>query len=395
MPERFDGAGNEKRPIRVLVVDDSAFMRKVITQILAADPRIQVVGTARDGEEGLRKTAELRPDVITLDVEMPGMDGLTMLRKVVADFAIPVVMLSSLTQEGADTTIRALAAGAVDFVGKPSGAISLNLSNVGDEIVRKVKLAAGAKVRPGVGLALRREARHSAGLAQPPGQAGKAGGPTAITTPSTPGTPAGLLPAASSKPISQDLARTVVVIGTSTGGPRALMSVVPHLPPNLPAAVLIVQHMPAGFTTSLARRLDEASAITVKEAENGEPLRPSTAYLAPGGFHMLVTRDKTIELATLPPVHGVRPAVDVTMMGLPDVFGSSIVACILTGMGSDGAAGAQLIRSRGGKVIAEDASTCVVYGMPRSVVELGGADLVLPIDKVADAVVDAVLALGG
>lgn len=393
MTERFEHVGTAGRPIRVLVVDDSAFMRKVITQILSYDPDIQVVGTARNGEEGLRKTAELRPDVITLDVEMPGMDGLTMLRKVVAEFATPVVMLSSLTQEGADITVRALAAGAVDFVGKPSGAISLNLTDVGDEIVRKVKLAAGARVRPGVGLALRREARLGASLAQPSGQAGRAGGVWAATeTTETPAPSASSV--TSSKPAPQGLASKVVVIGSSTGGPRALMSVVPHLPPNLPAAVLIIQHMPAGFTASLARRLDEASAITVKEAENGEPLGPSTAYLAPGGVHMLVTREKTIELAMLPPVHGVRPAVDMTMMGLPDVFGSSIVACVLTGMGSDGAAGAQHIRGHGGKVIAEDASTCVVYGMPRSVVELGGADYVLPIDKVADAVVDAVLSLG-
>jgi len=356
--------------IAVLVADDSAFMRKVVSDLIEVDPEIIVVGTARNGSDCIQKARSLRPDVITLDVEMPVMDGLAALPTLATELGIPVVMLSSLTQAGADVTIRALSLGAVDFVPKPSGAISLDIATVRDDLVRKIKAAAA--ISAGRVRALARDLRAPA-----PSPARTQAPSPMPTRPST----------------ARAAARKVVVIGTSTGGPRALTQVVPWLPPNLPAGVLIVQHMPAGFTRSLAERLNDMSRIKVAEAQGGETIAEGEALIAAGGRHMRVTADGALTLDDSPPMHGVRPAVDVTMNSAIDVFGRKMVGVIMTGMGSDGADSMARVKRAGGKTIAEHESTCVVYGMPRSVVDRGVADKVVPLPGIADEIVNAVLSM--
>lgn len=334
--------------IRVLVVDDSAFMRYSITKHLNRERELQVVGAARNGLEALELIPALQPDVITLDVEMPRLDGLAALRRIMAECPHPVVMLSSRTQEGALETIQALALGAVDFVPKPDNQASI--STVMEELVVKIKRAVHARVW--------QLPQAQVPAAPPPGAQAK------ITRPFT----------------SRD---RLVIIGCSTGGPRALNTIIPQLSPTLPAAYLIVQHMPAGFTRSLAERLDHLSPIKVKEAEPGERLEAGKALVAPGGFHMQVDANGAIELNQNPPVRGVRPAIDVTLVSAFQRYGKGVMGVILTGMGSDGTHGAALIHGAGGYVIVEDESTCVVWGMPRSVTETGAADAVVPLPGIA------------
>lgn len=360
--------------VSVLVADDSAFMRKVISDLIASDPGITVTGTARDGSDCIQKARSIRPDVITLDVEMPVMDGLTALPVLTSELGIPVVMLSSLTQAGAEVTLRALSLGAVDFIPKPSGAISLDIAVVRDELITKIKAAAAITAGRVRTLASDlRTAPRTTGIGAQAGAGAGAG--------------AGARARAGAK------ARKVVVIGTSTGGPRALTQVVPWLPPNLPAGVLIVQHMPAGFTRSLAERLNDTSKIRVAEAQGGEVISEGEALIAAGGRHMVVGSDGTLTLDDSPPLHGVKPAVDITMNSAVDLFGRKMVGVIMTGMGSDGADAMVRVKRAGGKTIAEHESTCVVYGMPKSVVDKGAADRVVPLPRIADEIVNAVLAL--
>jgi two-component system chemotaxis response regulator CheB len=344
--------------IRVLVVDDSAFMRRVISEAIAAEPDMEVAGQAVNGLDALTKVEQLKPDVVTLDVEMPEMDGLTALRHLMARYPRPVVMLSSLTQAGAVTTIRALTIGAVDFVAKPSGAISLDFVKVREELLQKIRVAAKARV-------------------------GAAAAPRPAPTPSRP--VARLQPQA---PRRGGFDR-VVVIGSSTGGPRALGTVVPGLPADGRTAYLIVQHMPAGFTRSLAERLDTLGPLSVREAQDGDQLAADTALVAPGDYHLRVNHAGVVHLDQGPKIHGVRPSVDVALYSIAQHFGRRTVTAILTGMGSDGAAGAAAVRDAGGVVLAEDESTCVVWGMPRAVVERAGADRVVPLDAMSSAIADA------
>ena len=338
--------------IRVLVVDDSAFMRVTLTRLLKQDPDLEVVGTARDGLDALEKVEALHPDVITLDVEMPRMNGLEFLARLMEERPTAVIMLSSLTQEGAETTVEALTLGAVDFIPKAGRMTSIH--QVAEELIAKVKRAAGAKVKP----------------------------PRARRRPFVRERPA---PRPKPAP-SKDWDR-VLLIGSSTGGPRALREVLSGLPGDLPAAVLIVQHMPPGFTRSLASSLDQCTELHVREAKAGDRLERGVVLVAPGGYHMVVRRNGIIRLDQGPTVNGVRPAVDVTMMGVAALFGDRTVAAILTGMGHDGTDGARALKRAGGYVLAEHESTCVVYGMPRSVVENGLADEVVPLDRMAEAIV--------
>jgi two-component system chemotaxis response regulator CheB len=334
------------RPVRVLVVDDSAFIRHTLTRHLEADPDISVVGQARDGLDALAKISELRPDVVTLDVEMPRMDGLTALRRIMAECPTPVIMLSALTQRGALATTQALIRGAIDFVPKP--AATVNIHSVVEELTAKVKIAAETHLSP-----------------LPP-----------LHTPSPPSTPKlGPHPFRKGDPL--------IVIGVSTGGPRALHQVLSDLPADLPAAVAVVQHMPPGFTQALAQRLNENSPLTVQEAAHGDRLARRLVLLAPGGFHLQFDDRKRVVLNEGPRRNGMRPAVDVSMESAAAHHGSAVIGVILTGMGSDGTEGARHIKAAGGKVIAEHKSTSVVYGMPRSVAEAGLADLVVPLPKVA------------
>jgi two-component system chemotaxis response regulator CheB len=342
--------GNDK-PVRVLVVDDSAFMRFTITKHLNEQPGIQVIGTARDGTEALELIPKFNPDVVSLDVEMPHMDGLSTLREIMTRFPRPVVMLSSLTAEGAVETVQALTLGAVDFVAKPVNKATIKI--VMDEVATKIRKAAGSRV-----FSLSSSTRSS------------------------------ITPTANESKKTRSLSSTdkVVIIGSSTGGPRALNALIPEIPPNFPAALMIVQHMPAGFTRSLADRLDCLSNIKVKEAEPGDRLEVGRALLAPGGFHLTFDRNGQVALNQNPPVHGVRPAIDVTMSSLVTLYGKSLIGVILTGMGNDGTTGSQLIHEAGGHIIAEDESTCVVWGMPRSVFESGVTDEVVPLHKIARAI---------
>ena len=344
-------------PVRVLVVDDSAFMRFSISQHLNENAQILIVGTANDGKEALRLIPQLQPDVITLDVEMPHMDGLSTLRQIMKEYPRPVIMFSSLTKEGAAETIQALMVGAVDFIAKPDN--RLDIRQVMDEMAAKILSTAKAKVKSG-GFQL----------------------PVPIVSPSFPNV---------DKQISSYQKNTpIVFIGSSTGGPGALNEIIPALSASLTSPVVIVQHMPAGFTRSLSERLNAISPLKVKEAEPGDRLMVGQILVAPGGFHMTFDENERVALNQKPTVHGVRPAVDVTLTSIIQRFGKSVVAVILTGMGSDGTNGTSLLHSLGGYVIAEHESTCVVWGMPRSVAEAGAADAILPRPQIARAIERAV-----
>jgi two-component system chemotaxis response regulator CheB len=324
---------------------------------------MELAGVAINGLDALVKVEQLQPDVVTLDVEMPEMDGLTALRHLMARYPRPVVMLSSLTQAGAVTTIRALTIGAVDFVAKPSGSISLDFHRVREELIQKVRVAAFAKVG-GAGSEVR------GGVPLEPRPSHRTARPEPRTSHPEPW-------------------ERLVVIGTSTGGPRALATVMPDLPVDGSTAYLVVQHMPAGFTRSLAERLNGLSRLAVREAAQGDHLGPDNVLVAPGDYHLRLSRSGTVELDQGPRVHGVRPSVDVTLSSLAKTFGPRAVVAILTGMGSDGAEGAAAVRAAGGYLVAEDESSCVVWGMPRAAVERAGADRVVPIDQVAAAIATA------
>lgn len=337
---------DSSRPIKVLVVDDSAFMRKTISSILNAAEDIEVVATAHDGLEAIQKVTDYHPDVVTLDIEMPKLDGLQTIGYIMSECPTPVVMLSAYTERGGEMTLRALEYGAVDFVCKPSGPISLDLAKVAEELVGKVRTAAQVDISRLKFLEYER------------------------------------LEKAAPLPETLKAGRQVVVIGSSTGGPRALYEVIPKLPADLPAAVLVVQHMSSGFTKSLAERLDRVSQLTVKEAEEGDEVLAGHVYLAPSNYHMIVVSESGKDIIRLhqgPARNSVRPAVDVTLEAAAKLYRGNCLAVILTGMGRDGTQGCQVVSQAGGKVLAEDRSTCVVYGMPKAVVEAGVADGVYPI----------------
>jgi two-component system, chemotaxis family, protein-glutamate methylesterase/glutaminase len=342
-----------KSNIKVLVVDDSAFMRYSITKHLSADPMITVVGSARDGEDALKKIPVLQPDVVTLDVEMPVLDGIGALEQIMASFPRPVIMVSSLTQRGTRTTIRALMRGAVDFIAKP--ATQSDIGQMVSELAEKIKIVANVN-RPAM-------ERH---------------------IPIMPASSAAPLRSNLPKPASRSMHSQdpLVVIGSSTGGPRALDVVLTNLAGDLDAAFLVVQHMPSGFSKSLAERLNEVCPLNVREAAEGDTLAKGQVLFAPGDYHMVLGEGYQIHLNQAPRVNHVRPAVDVTLESAARIHGNKIICTILTGMGSDGTVGAVQVKLVGGYVIAEDASTCVVYGMPRSVVEAGAAHKVLPLQEI-------------
>ncbi len=341
--------------IKVLIVDDSAFARLAIARELRSTSGISVIDSARDGLEAIEKIKALKPDVVTLDVEMPKMDGLATLERIMAECPTPVVMISSLTGSGTEATIRALELGAVDFFLKNTLANPIGSEGGASDLINKIYLASRVK-----------STRQPVNMVSPVIEKPKA------------------------KATSTVPANIVVVIGSSTGGPKALYQVVPRIPGDIEAAVLLVQHMPPGFTNSLANRLNQLSNISVKEACAGDILYQGAAYMARGGYHMVVESGGVISLNQNPPVCNVRPSVDVTMESVARVYGNVVLGVILTGMGSDGTNGSRKIKARGGYVIAEDESTCVVWGMPKSVLESGSVDRVLPLHKVADGISDAV-----
>ncbi|HJU65622.1 MAG TPA: chemotaxis response regulator protein-glutamate methylesterase [Gemmatimonadaceae bacterium] len=345
----------------VLVVDDSAFMRKVVSEIVDGSDDFHVVGTARNGFDALKKIRALDPNIVTLDLEMPELDGLSTLELIMKELPRPVVVLSGAAAErGDDPTIRALELGAVDFVRKPSGPISLDLAAVRGRLLEALRASCEVNL---TGMGLLAGSRDTSVAELPPA----------------------------------DGATRVVAIAASTGGPRALAEVIPRLPAGLDAAVLVVQHMPPGFTRSLAERLDQQSHLRVREAVDGERVRHGRAYIAPGGQHLRLRMGEDGPVAALDdsaPIWGVRPSADPLFRSVAELVGAGSVGVILTGMGRDGAAGLRTIRDAGGVGIAQDRDTSIIYGMPQAAVAAGGVDRVLPLDEIARAIVAALTAGG-
>ena len=342
--------------LRVLVVDDSAFMRSAISRLLSQDARFEVAGQAKDGEEAVKLAAELKPDVISMDFNMPGLNGAEATRQILANRATPIVMLSAHTHEGAAATVQALAAGAVDFVEKPDGEVSANLNAVRDVLIEKLITASGANVQ----------------------------GSLAVTKPKETEIPVSRVPRSSPKPMPAGL--RVVVIASSTGGPAALVRVLPSITLGEKAALVVVQHMSAGFTGALAEQLSERAGFRVKEAASGDAVKAGVALVAAGGSHLILDRGGTVSLSDSAPVHGVRPAADVTLKSAAQVYGARAVAVVLTGMGRDGALGLAAVKAAGGRTIAQDKASSTVYGMPKAAVEMGVVDEVLPLDQIGGSV---------
>jgi two-component system chemotaxis response regulator CheB len=339
--------------VRVLVVDDSALMRQMLSAMLAEDPEIEVVGSAPDPHYAREKIKALNPDVVTLDVEMPRMDGLSFLEKIMTLRPMPVVMISSLTQKGADATLQALELGAVDFVAKPQSDLENRLSSKQGEICEKVKAAARARVtaREATDYSKERAARPRTGYSS---------------------------------------TERIVAIGASTGGVEALREVICRMPADSPA-IIMTQHMPEKFTRSFADRLNGLAAMTVKEAADGDRVMPGHAYLAPGDRHLELVRsgaDYRCRLTDAPPVSGHRPSVDVLFRSVAKSAGKNAIGVILTGMGKDGADGLLELRDAGGLTLGQDEASCVVYGMPKVAFERGAVMKQLPLSKIADGILD-------
>ena len=348
------------KKIRVLVADDSALMRQTLKRIIAASADFDLVGLARDGEDAVSKARELRPDVISMDINMPKLDGITALQMILQEKICPVVMVSSLTQRGTTTTFECLELGAFDFVAKPDGTVSSNMGAVADELLSKLKAAANRGI---VDHTLRTRERRQ------PNQA-----PACATF--------------------GDIARKrAIAIGISTGGPATLQEVLPQIPADLPASVFLVQHMPPSFIASFAKRLNDSCALTVVEARSGMSVEPSICYVAPGGMHLCLHRKMTGEIVIRTPTMPATlfvPSVGVMMESVLKVYGADTVGVLMTGIGDDGADQMVAIKNAGGHTIAESEQTAVVYGMPREAIERGGACVIAPSHKVAGEILKAV-----
>jgi two-component system chemotaxis response regulator CheB len=347
------------QPIRVLIVDDSAFVRQVLTEVLSSDPTIMVVGAAPDPFVAREMIKTLNPDVITLDIEMPRMDGLAFLEKIMTLRPMPVVMISSLTQKGADAALRALAMGAVDYIAKPMVGLSEGFGALKEQIIATVKVAAKARVSVA---------------------------------------PAGKPPAARlSSGQHYSSSEKVIAVGASTGGVEALQDLLTAFPPDAPA-ILVTQHMPAAFTANFASRLDQLCAVTVTQAKDGERVLPGHVYIAPGGLHLELGRSGANYVCRVndhAPVSGHRPSVDVLFRSVAKAAGANAVGIILTGMGSDGALGLLEMRRAGASTIGQDEATCVVYGMPKAAFDGGAVEIELPIRKIAQQVLHHCEAIAG
>lgn len=360
------------KPIRVLVVDDSAFMRKVLQGIISSDPQLQVCGEARDGRDALAQLESLKPDVISMDINMPHMDGLEATEVIMSSNPHPVVIVSSESRDGADVTLKALQLGAIDFVSKPSSGIDFDMSSVKDELCRKLKMAAKVRV-------VRTAARSSS---QPKAAAGVERSAPAKSEPAK----TAARPSADNGGHRGAGKFPIVVVASSTGGPATLMKLIPEFPADFPGAVIVVQHMPGNFTAQFSKQLAEVSAMKVKEAEAGEIVVPGQVYVCPGANHLRVSATGRIVLDDGPRIGGYRPCADLTIESVVSYCGANSVAVILTGMGNDGSKGVQAVRMAGGHVIAQDESTAVIFGMPQEAIKTGAVDQVLPIDAIFAAV---------
>jgi len=363
-------ATSPNKKFRVLIVDDSAFMRKVLETIFNSDEQLQVVGQAKDGREAVALAESLKPDVITMDINMPHMDGLQATAQIMTTNPRPIVIVSSESKEGAASTLKSLELGAIEFVAKPSGAIDLDMNSVKDELLRKVKMASKVRV---VRTASRLASTLQSGNGVMPAKPHSA--PKPITT-------------------SSEQRFPVVVLAASTGGPATVMRLAPGFTKDFPAAVILVQHMPAAFTSQYAAQLEEFTEICVKEATANDVLQPGTLYICPGGQHMRVSPTGRIQLdSTTGRLNGYLPNIDVTLESVAAFAGPMGIAAILTGMGNDGAAGAKAVKAAGGIVLAQDEASCVIFGMPAEAIKTGAVEKVLPIDDIYSAIEKRVLSL--
>ena len=352
-----------KPKIRILVVDDSAFMRKALTSIIQSDPELEVISTARNGEEAIEKVLSLRPDLITLDIDMPRLDGLQVLKIIMEKSPVQVLMVSSLTEEGAQTTLDALELGAVDFIPKNLGDIALNIVKIKEELTSKIKSIVRQKII----------SNH-------------------LKDPKVPSAATRIYRYVSPDSRSASAQRVkTVAIGTSTGGPKALNEIIPSLPKDIPLSILVVQHMPAVFTGAFAKRLNSISQVEVKEAEEKDIVRPGLVLIAPGNSHMKVIKRKpmevSIELSKEPRNTLHIPSVDITMSSVAEVFTETSAGIILTGMGNDGTEGIRKIKMHNGRTFAQSEETCIVFGMPRNAINEGIIDKVIHLHNIAGEIV--------
>jgi two-component system, chemotaxis family, protein-glutamate methylesterase/glutaminase len=360
------------KKFRVLIVDDSAFMRKVLETIFNADELLQVVGHAKDGREAVSLAESLKPDVITMDINMPHVDGLQATAEIMTTNPRPIVIVSSESKEGAASTLRALELGAIEFVAKPSSGIDLDMQSVKEDLLRKVRMASKVRV-------VRTASRLASKLQETGSAKVRPQAPVSSRVAATSGL---------------DQRFPVVVLAASTGGPATVMRIAPGFTRDFPAAVILVQHMPAAFTTQYAAQLAEFTEIRVKEAEANESLQPGTFYICPGGQHLRITPTGRIQLdGTSGRIDGYLPNIDVTMQSVAAYAGAMSIAGVLTGMGNDGTVGAKAIKSAGGLVLAQDEATSVIFGMPAEAIKAGVVDQVLPIDDIYAAIEKRVIGI--
>ncbi len=365
-------------PLRVLVVDDSGFFRRRVKEILATDSRLEVIGEAVNGQEAVDMSGKLRPDVITMDIEMPVMDGITAVRRIMSARAVPILMFSSLTTDGARATLDALDAGAVDYLPKKFEDISRDREEAKRELCERVYTVGsrrGGAPAP----------KAPAAPARPAVAPRAAAAPVSATTPAA-------RPVAAAKPLTKGQIK-LLAIGTSTGGPVALQEVLTKLPKTFPLPILLVQHMPGSFTPAFAQRLDSLCAISVKEAEDGDELKPGVALLAPGGKQTVVESRggrNIVRVMESPPGYNYKPSVDLSFESIAKIFPRQTLAVVLTGMGADGREGARKLKQGGSVIWAQDEASCVVYGMPAAVAEAGLADQILPLKEVGPMIAQQV-----
>ncbi len=347
------------KKISTLVVDDSAFMRKALKRMLRSDPVIRIAGDAKDGLEALEKVKRLKPDVVTLDVKMPGMDGIQTLKRIMQENPTPVIMISTMTSEGGETTLRALELGAVDFIDKSSCHTNMDILDIADSLVQKVKVVAGVDVEK-VAEIKTAETTPAPRILPPPPAAVPDKGPSHL-----------------------------IAVGASTGGPVSLEKVLTVLPADYPGAILVVQHMPIGFTSSLAERMNHQCPMEVKEAQEDDTILPGRIYIAPGGYHLklrLENNEHRVVLTKTPRDTAHCPSVDVMMRSVAENWQGPMMGIIMTGMGSDGVRGIQDMKQKGATIIAQDENTCVVFGMPRAAHLTGCVDRMVPLHRIAEEI---------